>query len=51
MKNALIVEILAPLWDVHDVLKVPGDRVRLKKAIDSVKKDLEIFISDNLDPE
>lgn len=51
MKDALIVEILAPLWDVHDVLKVSGDRVRLKRAIDSVKKDLEIFIGDSLDPD
>ena len=51
MKDALIVEILAPLWDVHDVLTAPGDRVRLKLAIDSLKKDLETFIGDSLDPE
>jgi hypothetical protein len=51
MKDALIVEILAPLWDVHDVLKVSGDRVRLKQAINEVKEDLEIFIGDSLDPD
>jgi|GEM_PF-6044002 hypothetical protein len=51
MKDALIVEILSPLWDVHDVLKAPGDRMRMKQAIDSVKKDLETFIGDSLDPD
>jgi len=51
MKDALIVEILAPLWDVHEVLTLPGDRVRMKLAIASVKKDLETFIGDSLDPD
>ena len=52
MKDTLIVEILSPLWSVHDLLATHSDRVRMKKAIDSVKKDLETFIdSDSLDPE
>ena len=51
MKNALIAEILAPIWDVHDLLATHGDRVRLKQAIDAVKKDLETVIGDSLDPE
>ena len=51
MKDTLIAEILAPLWDVHDLLATHGDRVRLKLAIDSVKKDLVTVIGDSLDPE
>ena len=61
MKDALIVEILKPLWivykDLNDDERVPHARKgarrapRLKQAIDSVKKDLEIFIGDNLDPD
>ena len=51
MKDALITEILAPLWSAHDLLATHSDRVRLKQAIDSVKKDLETFIDDSLDPE
>jgi len=51
MKDALIVEILAPLWSAHDLLVSHGDRARLKLAIASVKKDLETFLGDSLDPE
>jgi hypothetical protein len=55
MKDALIVEILAPLYEFYRTL---GDtesrrmeRIRLKQAIDSVKKDLETVIGDSLDPD
>ena len=54
MKQALIDEILAPLWEVHDLLATHGDRVhyaRMKRAMDKVKTDLENVIGDILDPE
>jgi hypothetical protein len=60
MKDALISKILEPLWIVYDDLndsECPEDQMadrhapRLRHAIDTVKKDLEIFIGNSLDPE
>jgi len=50
MKDALISKILEPLWIVYNDLD-DYERVPLMRAIATVKKDLEIFIGDSLEPE